>query len=51
MESNVGIIKTPGIITSGNLVYMYFSGSTGGVGSVTGSNPSSSGRISWQQVQ
>ncbi|HEY4127443.1 MAG TPA: PilC/PilY family type IV pilus protein [Gammaproteobacteria bacterium] len=50
-ESNVGIIKTPGIITSGSLSYKYYSGSTGSIGMTTESNPLSGGRISWQQIQ
>ena len=50
-ESNVGIIKTPGIISSGQLQYKYFSGSTGAIGKITESGSSSSSRLSWQQLQ
>jgi type IV pilus assembly protein PilY1 len=50
-ESNVGIIKTPGIITSGTLQYKYYSGSTGSIGMTTESAPTSGGRVSWQVVQ
>ena len=50
-ESNVGIIKTPGIISSGQLQYKYFSGSTGAIGKITESGSSSSTRLSWQQLQ
>jgi type IV pilus assembly protein PilY1 len=50
-ESNVGIIKTPGIISSGQLQYKYFSGSTGAIGKITEKGSSSSARLSWQQLQ
>ena len=50
-QSNVGIIKTPGIISAGDLQYKYFSGSTGTIGSTVESNPTSGGRLSWQQLQ
>ena len=50
-QSTVGIIKTPGIISAGSLQYKYFSGSTGTIGSTVESNPTSGGRLSWQQLQ
>jgi len=50
-QSNVGIIKTPGIISSGQLQYKYYSGSTGAIGMTTESGNTSSKRISWQQLQ
>lgn len=50
-QSNVGIIKTPGIITSGQLQYKYYSGSTGSIGMTTESGSSSSQRVSWQELQ
>ncbi len=51
IESNVGIIKTPGIVTSGNMQYKYSSGSTGSIMMTPESAPTTGGRISWQQVQ
>lgn len=50
-QSTVGIIKTPGIISAGSLQYKYFSGSTGTIGSTVESNPTTGGRLSWQQLQ
>ncbi|HEX7964782.1 MAG TPA: PilC/PilY family type IV pilus protein [Gammaproteobacteria bacterium] len=50
-QSNVGIIKTPGIISAGTLEYKYYSGSTGAIGMTVESANSSGGRQSWQQLQ
>ncbi|HEX2667590.1 MAG TPA: PilC/PilY family type IV pilus protein [Gammaproteobacteria bacterium] len=50
-QSNVGIIKTPGIISAGTLEYKYYSGSTGAIGMTVESASSSGGRQSWQQLQ
>jgi type IV pilus assembly protein PilY1 len=50
-KSDVGIIKTPGIITAGELEYKYYSGSTGKIGETVESAPSNtSGRLSWKQL-
>ncbi|HET7921446.1 MAG TPA: hypothetical protein VFM15_01690, partial [Gammaproteobacteria bacterium] len=50
-KSNVGIIKTPGIISAGEIQYKYYSGSTGKIGATTESaGTSSGGRLSWQQL-
>jgi type IV pilus assembly protein PilY1 len=50
-QSNVGIIKTPGIIHGASLDYKYYSGSTGAIGMTTESNGDPGGRLSWQQLQ
>jgi type IV pilus assembly protein PilY1 len=50
-QSNVGIIKTPGIIQAGNKEHMYASGSTGGIASFTSSSGDPATRLSWQQLQ
>ncbi len=50
-QSNVGIIKTPGIISAGQLEYKYYSGSTGSIGMTTESGNPNTGRLSWQQLQ
>jgi type IV pilus assembly protein PilY1 len=50
-ESNVGIIKTPGIISAGNLEYKFYSGSTGTIGTTVESSNVVTGRLSWQQLQ
>ena len=50
-ESNVGIIKTPGIIKGANLEYKYYSGSTGAIGMTTESVKKGGSRMSWQQLQ
>ena len=49
-QSNVGIIKTPGIISAGELEYKYYSGSTGNIGMTVESATSTNGRQSWQQL-
>ena len=51
VQSNVGIIKTPAIITAGTVELKVFSGSTGQRSSYTESMGSSGGRESWQQLQ
>ena len=50
-ESNVGIIKTPGIIRGATLEYKYYSGSTGAIGMTTESVKNGGSRLSWQQLQ
>ncbi len=50
-QSNVGIIKTPGIISAGTLEYKYYSGSTGAIGMTVESSGVNGGRQSWQQLQ
>lgn len=50
-QSNVGIIKTPGIISAGNLEYKIYSGSNGSVGVTVESGNPDTGRLSWQQLQ
>ncbi|HEY3646158.1 MAG TPA: PilC/PilY family type IV pilus protein, partial [Gammaproteobacteria bacterium] len=49
-QSNVGIIKTPGIIRGATLEYKYYSGSTGAVGMTQESVSGGGGRLSWQQL-
>ena len=50
-KSNVGIIKTPGIINAGQKEYKYTSGSTGALEGTTESSPTTSGRQSWIQLR
>lgn len=50
IQSNVGIVKTPGVISAGDVEYKYTSGSTGSMEMITESVNSSSGRQSWWQV-
>jgi type IV pilus assembly protein PilY1 len=51
IQSNVGIIKTPGVISAGDLEYKYTSGSTGAMEVTTESVSGSSGRQSWRQLR
>ncbi|MFI4967757.1 MAG: pilus assembly protein [Gammaproteobacteria bacterium] len=50
-QSNVGIIKTPGIISNGGTDYLIASGSTGGKGEFKQKGASPDSRLSWQQLQ
>lgn len=51
IQSNVGIIKTPGVISAGDLEYKYTSGSTGVMEVTTESVSGTSGRQSWRQLR
>lgn len=50
-ESTVGIIKTPGVISTGENEKKYTSGSSGAIEVVTESGGDSLGRQSWQQLK
>nr|WP_320136212.1 PilC/PilY family type IV pilus protein [uncultured Amphritea sp.] len=50
-ESTVGIIKTPGVISTGDDEKKYTSGSSGEIEVTTESSDSTSGRQSWQQLK
>lgn len=50
-KSEVGIIKTPGIITAGDREYKYSSGSTGEIGVTVERGSTLSGRQSWRQLR
>lgn len=51
MQSSVGIIQTPAIISASSVEYKFASGSTGQILSVTESTGSGNGRQSWVQFQ
>lgn len=51
VQSNVGIVKTPGVITAGNKEYKYASGTTGDIQKITESGGDNSGRLSWRQIR
>lgn len=51
LQSLEGIIKTPGIITDGDVEYKYASGSTGGIFQVTENAGDQRGRQSWRQIR
>jgi type IV pilus assembly protein PilY1 len=50
-QSNVGIIKTPGIISNGNTDYLIASGSNGSTTEFKQKGASPDVRLSWQQLQ
>jgi type IV pilus assembly protein PilY1 len=50
-RSNIGIIKTPGIISAGTKEFKYTSGSSGLLGKTTESSSTFTGRQSWRQVR
>lgn len=50
MQSQVGIIKTPAVITAGEVEYKYAGGSADGMMIVTEKPGATSGRQSWRQV-
>lgn len=51
LRSEVGIIKTPGIIAAGDREYKYTSGSTGEIGVTTEAGGDAGGRQSWRQLR
>ncbi|MDE2024282.1 MAG: hypothetical protein KGJ18_08740 [Gammaproteobacteria bacterium] len=51
LQSTVGIIQTPAIISASSVEYKFASGSTGQIMSVTESTGSGNGRQSWVQLQ
>ncbi|HKV96486.1 MAG TPA: PilC/PilY family type IV pilus protein [Gammaproteobacteria bacterium] len=51
LQSSVGIIQTPAIISASSLEYKFASGSTGQILSVTESAAAGTGRQSWVQLQ
>ncbi|RTE64361.1 pilus assembly protein [Amphritea opalescens] len=50
-ESTVGIIKTPGVISTGDDEKKYTSGSSGDIEVTTESSDNTSGRQSWEQLK
>lgn len=50
-RSEVGIIKTPGIISAGSREFKYLSGSSGVIESVTEAGSDITGRKSWRQIR
>lgn len=50
-RSKEGIIKTPGVITAGEVEYKYASGTTGGIDTTIENSDGSGGRQSWRQIQ
>lgn len=51
VESDVGIIKTPGIVEGDGKEFKYASGSTGDLQVITESSSRISGRLSWRQIK
>lgn len=51
IQSSVGIIKTPGIISAGEVEYKYAGGSSGGIMNVREKGASDGGRQSWRQLR
>lgn len=50
-QSKEGIIKTPGVITAGEIEFKYASGTSGGIDTTVEKGDSASGRQSWRQIQ
>ncbi|MFO1418818.1 MAG: PilC/PilY family type IV pilus protein [Methylotetracoccus sp.] len=50
-QSNVGIIKTPGVIAGGNLEYKYTSGSSGDLEMTRETGGAGRGRQTWVQIR
>lgn len=50
-RSEIGIVKTPGIISAGRREYKYLSGSSGAIGVMTERSSDGTGRKSWRQIQ
>jgi type IV pilus assembly protein PilY1 len=50
-KSNIGIIKTPGVISAGEKEYKYTSGSSGALEVTTESAGGAGGRQSWRQLR
>lgn len=51
MQSQIGIIKTPGIVSAGDTEYKYLSGSSGQIERVKEKGSSTAGRKSWRQLR
>lgn len=50
-RSNIGIIKTPGVISAGTKEFKYTSGSSGGLEDTAESTSTFTGRQSWRQMR
>jgi len=50
-KATVGIIKTPGVVSSGTVEYKYTSGSSGSLESTTESTSGAGTRQSWRQLR
>jgi len=50
-RSEIGIVKTPGIVSAGSAEYKYLSGSSGTIDVVTESGSDLTGRQSWRQIR
>jgi type IV pilus assembly protein PilY1 len=50
-QASGGIIKTPGIISSGSVDHLLASDSAGGIEGFTNNGGSPDSRLSWQQLQ
>jgi type IV pilus assembly protein PilY1 len=50
-KSNIGIIKTPGVIAGGELEYKYTSGSSGELEVTTETGADAGGRQTWIQLR
>ncbi len=51
VQSTIGIIKTPGVISSGDREFKYLSGSSGEIEAITESNNGVNGRLSWRELR
>jgi type IV pilus assembly protein PilY1 len=51
IQSTVGIIKTPAVISAGEVEYKFAGGSTGGIMNVPEKGASGGGRQSWRQLR
>jgi type IV pilus assembly protein PilY1 len=51
IKSAVGIIKTPGIVSAGEVEYKYAGGTSGGIMVTPEKGDSGSGRQSWRQLR
>ncbi|MCH9697186.1 MAG: pilus assembly protein PilC [Gammaproteobacteria bacterium] len=51
VQSSIGIIKSPGVISSGDKEYKYTSGSSGHLDVITESNDGLHGRLSWRELR
>ncbi|MGH8453123.1 MAG: pilus assembly protein, partial [Nevskiales bacterium] len=50
-QSREGIIKTPGVITAGEIEYKFASGATGGIDRTVENAGNAGGRQSWRQIR
>lgn len=51
LQSSIGIIKTPAVISSGEVEYKFFGGSSGEIDHVKEKGDDTAGRQSWRQLQ